>query len=174
MELKHDYQDGEVLSADNLNEIADKVNQLSAGGTGPLLTIDASGAIHLDAPLPVSQGGTGASTAGDACQNLGAVKKSGDTMTGALNGTWASFNQVVRSGLTTDRSVEVNGSDGATPGSECAYVRTKNGATTVNGMYLYDSATAFLKPITLASGGLGRGFASETELKNYLKTLLGI
>lgn len=34
--------------------------------------------------VPVSKGGTGATTAGNACANLGAVKKSGDTMTGEL------------------------------------------------------------------------------------------
>lgn len=34
--------------------------------------------------MEVSQGGTGASSASSACSNLGAVKKTGDTMTGNL------------------------------------------------------------------------------------------
>ena len=37
--------------------------------------------------VTVAQGGTGAITAADACTNLGAVKKSGDTMTGGLTTT---------------------------------------------------------------------------------------
>ena len=37
--------------------------------------------------VPVSNGGTGATTAANACSNLGAVKKSGDTMTGTLVNT---------------------------------------------------------------------------------------
>ncbi|MDO4541140.1 MAG: DUF859 family phage minor structural protein, partial [Syntrophomonadaceae bacterium] len=39
----------------------------------------------LSAPLGVDQGGTGAATASAACNNIGAVKKSGDTMTGNLS-----------------------------------------------------------------------------------------
>lgn len=37
--------------------------------------------------LPIANGGTNATTAADACANLGAVKKSGDTMTGNLVNT---------------------------------------------------------------------------------------
>ena len=39
----------------------------------------------LSKPLDVAQGGTGANTANGACSAIGAVKKSGDTMTGNLN-----------------------------------------------------------------------------------------
>ena len=39
----------------------------------------------LSTPLGVDQGGTGATTAPNACAKLGAVKKSGDTMTGNLS-----------------------------------------------------------------------------------------
>lgn len=45
-------------------------------------------------PLPVNNGGTGATTPDGACANIGAVKKSGDTMTGPLTVP----NMVVRSG----------------------------------------------------------------------------
>lgn len=47
------------------------------------------GKIGLDSNgiLPVSKGGTSASSADSACSNLGAVKKSGDTMTGTLVNT---------------------------------------------------------------------------------------
>lgn len=41
--------------------------------------------LKLSEPLDMEQGGTGASTASAACTNLGAVKKTGDTMTGNLN-----------------------------------------------------------------------------------------
>ena len=40
--------------------------------------------LKLNTKLEVSQGGTGASSASSACANLGAVKKTGDTMTGNL------------------------------------------------------------------------------------------
>ena len=39
----------------------------------------------LSKPLAVAQGGTGANTASGACSAIGAVKKSGDTMSGNLN-----------------------------------------------------------------------------------------
>ena len=41
--------------------------------------------VQLSTPLGVDQGGTGANSASGACGNIGAVKKSGDTMTGNLN-----------------------------------------------------------------------------------------
>lgn len=41
--------------------------------------------VKLNAPLELAQGGTGAATAASACSNIGAVKKTGDTMTGNLN-----------------------------------------------------------------------------------------
>ena len=41
--------------------------------------------VVLSEPLGVDQGGTGAETASAACEKLGAVKKSGDTMTGNLS-----------------------------------------------------------------------------------------
>lgn len=41
--------------------------------------------LMLSAPLSVAQGGTGANGGAAACNNIGAVKKSGDTMTGNLS-----------------------------------------------------------------------------------------
>ena len=41
--------------------------------------------IILSSALGIDQGGTGATTAAGACTNIGAVKKSGDTMTGNLS-----------------------------------------------------------------------------------------
>lgn len=42
------------------------------------------GSTKLNGTVPISRGGTGATDASSACYYLGAVKKSGDTMTGAL------------------------------------------------------------------------------------------
>ena len=41
--------------------------------------------VKLSSPLPLADGGTGANSGALACYNLGAVRKSGDTMTGNLN-----------------------------------------------------------------------------------------
>ena len=62
------------------------------GGTGATTAADARtnlglGAVATNNVVPVANGGTGATTAANACTNLGAVKKSGDTMTGALVNT---------------------------------------------------------------------------------------
>ncbi len=53
-------------------------------------TIDTSGnfngnAANVTGTVAIGNGGTGATTAANACANLGAVKKSGDTMSGTLN-----------------------------------------------------------------------------------------
>ena len=50
--------------------------------------IDCGWPLKLSAPLSVADGGTGAATAAGACQNINAVSRSGDSMTGNL----ASFN----------------------------------------------------------------------------------
>ena len=47
-------------------------------------TVEFGWPLVLSEPLGVDQGGTGSTTASDACTSLGAVKKSGDTMTGNL------------------------------------------------------------------------------------------
>ena len=59
----------------------------------------------LSKPLDVAQGGTGASSPTDACKNLGAVQKSGDTMTGNLSVTTSMYPSVyllpTNNGVTT-------------------------------------------------------------------------
>lgn len=63
----------------------------STTGTGLKTTVDSTdlGKVYTqnncDIVIPVNRGGTGATTAANACANIGAVKKAGDTMTGALN-----------------------------------------------------------------------------------------
>lgn len=60
---------------------------LEYGGTGATTAAAARNNLGLGnttGPVPVENGGTGATTAADACANLGAVKKSGDTMDGSL------------------------------------------------------------------------------------------
>lgn len=43
-----------------------------------------------------------------------------------------------------------------------------------NALSLYEDRSEFTKPLALNSGGFGRKFSSEDDLKNYLKQLLGI
>ncbi|MDE6602241.1 MAG: phage tail protein [Lachnospiraceae bacterium] len=63
----------------------------STTATGLKATVDSTdlGKVYTqnncDIVIPVNRGGTGATTAANACANIGAVKKAGDTMTGALN-----------------------------------------------------------------------------------------
>ena len=64
--------------------------------------------VKLNKPLEVSQGGTGASNAASACGNIGAVKKSGDTMTGNLSiqsGLYPSLYLLPTYDNTTNRTV---------------------------------------------------------------------
>ena len=80
-----------VLTATDLQE----ANKVVAGllGNGSPLTVNpltvsgsltVSGAVSLNTPLGITDGGTGASSAASALSNLGALPLSGGTMTGAL------------------------------------------------------------------------------------------
>lgn len=64
------YKDGNGIA---FGKVAESANKVEFGW--PLL---------LSSALDVEQGGTGATTGAGACGNIGAVKKSGDTMTGNL------------------------------------------------------------------------------------------
>lgn len=68
-----------TLTAPTINATALRAG--SANVTGTVV----AGEIHTTTPLAVQYGGTGANTASSAIDALGGVKKSGDTMTGALS-----------------------------------------------------------------------------------------
>ena len=77
---------GEINSAAYIMHIKKGGRAVGFGmAAGDDETVSFGWPIKLTAPLEVSQGGTGASTAANACAALGAVKKSGDTMTGNLS-----------------------------------------------------------------------------------------
>ena len=64
--------------------------------------------VKLSSPLAVSEGGTGADTGSGACSAIGAVKKTGDTMTGSLSikGTYYPSLYLLPTGnSTTNRTV---------------------------------------------------------------------
>lgn len=122
--------------------------------------------------ISIERGGTGASDAAGARANLGALATSGGPITGYLQfGTAAN-------------GLEWFTADGTqihlrpyTPGN--TFQITLKGPNTDDKEIgaLNISTTGYITlglPLGLASGGLGRSFANEEALKNYLKTLLGI
>ena len=77
---------GEINSAAYIMHIKKGGKAVGFGmAAGDDETVSFGWPIKLTAPLEVEQGGTGASTAANACAALGAVKKTGDTMTGNLS-----------------------------------------------------------------------------------------
>ena len=67
--------------------ISEGILPVEHGGTGQTTAAAARNALGLGnttGALPIKNGGTGGTTGAAACANLGAVKKSGDTMTGQL------------------------------------------------------------------------------------------
>lgn len=70
------------------------------GTTGNFSGTVTASSLNLTTDLSIANGGTGASTASEALTNLGAVAKTGDTMTGTLNGTAATY-----SGTITGREI---------------------------------------------------------------------
>lgn len=76
---------GEINSAAYIMHIKKGGKAVGFGmAAGNDQTVSFGWPLKLSTPLEVSQGGTGSTTAANACTALGAVKKTGDTMTGNL------------------------------------------------------------------------------------------
>ena len=102
--------------------------------------------------LPIGNGGTGAANAEGACANIGAVKKSGDTMTGALTVDECIYGNSVASRLTGDSkrfALMYSGSDAAVLQSNDENWSGKNW------LALHDDHTSLHKPLDVGSGGTG-------------------
>lgn len=81
---------------------------------------------HAASTQPVSKGGTGATTASQARTNLGAVSKSGDTMTGDLTLDNKTLNLTTKSGTSVKGTFELYGSNETVSGSlQTKYTRSK-------------------------------------------------
>ena len=77
---------GEVSSAAYIMHVKKGGKALGFGmAAGADETVSFGWPLILSKPLAVAQGGTGANTTNGACSAIGAVKKSGDTMSGNLN-----------------------------------------------------------------------------------------
>lgn len=134
------------------------------------------GSSDISGTVQIKQGGTGATTADGACENIGAVKKSGDTMTGALQSTELR----VRNSNSAYPSVNFYSTDGyhagsmtqnATNGNRHFYFKQihndQNGGNYYADIYNLPKATAGLtgnktyniltdkNTITIAQGGTG-------------------
>jgi hypothetical protein len=85
-------------------------------------------------PIGIPCGGTGATTAAQALANLGGLPLSGGTLTGALNGTSASFSGTVSAGSETLGSplLPASGGTGATTAAG-AWASITNGSQTGSG-----------------------------------------
>lgn len=77
---------GEINSAAYIMHIKKGGKAVGFGmAAGDDETVSFGWQIKLSTPLGIAQGGTGASTAANACAELGAVKKTGDTLSGNLS-----------------------------------------------------------------------------------------
>lgn len=175
--LSWDYEDGRQWhvrpNADI--DVFQVVRVTSDGSAYGYLNIDADGNVTFTNPLGVGAGGTGANNAAGARNNLSVPE--------LRNGVVIVANQ---DGIGTGVSAEGywqfwNLQDGDT--YPAAFCPSSNGrqllghnSYRIKAVYAndYPCGTWNGNVIALSKGGLGRSFASETELKNYLKTLLGI
>ena len=100
---------GEISSAAYIMHIKKGGKAVGFGmAAGEDETVSFGWKVKLENPLEVTQGGTGGSTPETACGNIGAVKKTGDTMTGNLAISaylYPSLNLLPTYNSTTNRTV---------------------------------------------------------------------
>lgn len=142
-------------------ESADKATKLAAArtiqtnlGSTSAASFDGSGNVTpgVTGVLPLSNGGLGATTGAAACDNIGAVKKSGDAMTGSLTVNECIYGNSVASRLTGDSkrfALMYSGSDAAVLQSNDSNWNGKNW------LALHDDHTSLHKPLDIGSGGTG-------------------
>jgi hypothetical protein len=113
-------------------------------------------------PVLISQGGTGATTAAGALANLGGLPLSGGTLTGALNGTSASFSGTLVAGSETLGSPLLPAS-GGTGATTAAGALTNLGGVALTGGVMTGALTAtqFNGPLTGNVTGNVTGTASN-------------
>lgn len=175
------YEDGRQwhVRPDADIDIFQVVRVTSDGSAYGYFNIDADGNVTFTKPLSVGAGGTGASDAAGARanlgitpQNIGALPSSGGPITGYLqfgtvsNGLeWFTANgtQIHLRPYTPNNVFQITFKGPDTENQEIGAVNIDTSGHVDLG-----------QPLGIKSGGLGRSFASEEELKNYLKTLLGI
>lgn len=133
----------------------------------PIRISEETGVVTLSNPLPIASGGTEAKTASDACSNLGAVKKSGDIMTGNLT-IGEKVNPMII--LKNDKSgvfrLQV---DGSTEGNNKFGFYDANNKRWVLNVAESDGTLALYKPLPIASGGTGGNTAKAVRenLRSY-------
>lgn len=140
--------------------------------------ISYKGEVSLAVPLGTAEGGTGATSAAGARQNLAVPE--------LRNGVVIVNNQKgIGTNVTAGQYWQLwNWEDSEHPGTyPAAFVPSQNGrqnlgvnAYRIKAVYAddYPCGTWNGNPIALSKGGLGRSFASEAELKTYLQGLLGL
>lgn len=175
------YEDGRQwhVRPDADIDIFQVVRVTSDGSAYGYFNIDADGNVTFTKPLSVGAGGTGASDAAGARanlgitpQNIGALPSSGGPITGYLqfgtvsNGLeWFTANgtQIHLRPYTPNNVFQITFKGPDTENQEIGAVNIDTSGHVDLG-----------QPLGIKSGGLGRSFASEEELKNYLTTLLGL
>ena len=139
-----------------------------AANSTPDDTVHVGWNMDLTHALGVSSGGTGAATANGACENIGAVKKSGDTMTGWLGIQNEMYQMII---FKNNNGVEISHVRGESKedGNRVVFRSTNLITNTVEDYHLpiatatvdtwYDVLTT-KTPVTVAQGGTGANNAA--------------
>ena len=149
-----------AASADKATKLATARSIQTNLGSTSAASFDGSGNVTpgVTGVLPLSNGGLGATTGAGACANIGAVKKSGDTMTGDLFVDKYIYGNSFATRLTGDNTrfaLMYSGIGAAILQSNAADWSGKNR------LVLYDDHTSLDKPLDISSGGTGATNAAD-------------
>jgi hypothetical protein len=145
------FSDGTNIYYADDTRLTSYVSSLSFGSTGLTPSTATTGAITVAGTLGIGNGGTGATTFTQALINLGGLPLAGGTLTGALNGTSASF----------------SGTLGVTGATTLSSTLTANGAATFNNNKVSIVNTTSQGDVLLLTGN------GSTTPNKYIRVLNG-
>lgn len=161
----NDYTSGEKSKLAGIAAGANNYSLPKAGSTlggvqsGGDVSI-ANGLISYNSTMPITKGGTGATTAAQACTNLGALPLSGGTLTGNLTGKYITGTWL----QTTDTSAQSSAPDKYATIDNSGWIYYRTPAQTISDLKIFQTTGGTITGNIVLTSGTNYGPSLPTTI----------